>query len=47
MNFILLTFPHGGKNLSEKVYDAALFLDFLDLRIYSAIKRGRMNYKGK
>ena len=47
MNFILLTFPHGGKKLFDKVYDAVLFLDVFDSRIYSAIKRGRMNYNGK
>ena len=47
MNFILLTFPKGGKQLFDKVYDAALFLEVLDSRIYSAIKQGSMIKEGK
>ena len=42
INVILLTFLKEGKKLFDKVYDAALFLEVLDSRIYSAIKRGSM-----
>ena len=41
MNFILLTFPRGGKKLFDSTLAVALFLEVSVPRIYLALKRGK------